>query len=113
MLTDSPLCRVRLAKTDAVAQGLSVCVVDYAFEDLTRATLNCVSPGFIRLMIGEDADRLAGTSVFELHNNEVIQVLAVLRPARVYAGDVTTDPPERGRVPAHSAYGARKFVAKF
>lgn len=63
MLTDPPLGRVELTKTDAVAPGLNVSVADYAFEDLARATLDYVSPGLIRLVIDEDADRLASFCV--------------------------------------------------
>ncbi len=78
MFTDPPLGRVGLTKADAVAQGLNVSVADYQFKDLTRAALDGVTAGLMRLVIDEDADRLVGAAVFGLAGDEVVQALSLL-----------------------------------
>ncbi|WP_291379562.1 FAD-dependent oxidoreductase [Demequina sp.] len=78
LFTDPPLGRVGMTQTQAREAGLNISVANYEMASVTRAALDGVSPGVIRLVVDDDADRLVGAAVFGLHGDEVIHALSIL-----------------------------------
>ncbi|NTV39422.1 MAG: FAD-dependent oxidoreductase, partial [Demequinaceae bacterium] len=78
LFTDPPLGRVGMTEAQARTAGLSVSVSTYEMASVTRAALDGVTPGIVRLVVDADADRLVGAAVFGLHGDEVIQSLSLL-----------------------------------
>lgn len=78
LFTDPPLGRVGLTETQAREAGLNITVSNYEMASLTRAALDGISPGFIRLVVDDDADRVVGAAFFGLHGDEVIQSVSLL-----------------------------------
>lgn len=78
LFTDPPLGRVGLTEAQARAKGLTLKVVTYPMESVTRAALDGQTDGLVRLVVDADADRLVGAAVFGLHGDEVIQALSLL-----------------------------------
>jgi pyruvate/2-oxoglutarate dehydrogenase complex dihydrolipoamide dehydrogenase (E3) component len=78
LFTDPPLGRVGLTESQARNAGLNLNVVAYPMESVTRAALDGVTPGLIKMVVDADADRLVGAATFGLHGDEVIQALSLL-----------------------------------
>jgi pyruvate/2-oxoglutarate dehydrogenase complex dihydrolipoamide dehydrogenase (E3) component len=78
LFTDPPLGRVGMTETQARAAGLNITVASYEMAAVTRATLDGITAGMVRLVVDADADRLVGAAVFGLHGDEVIQALSLL-----------------------------------
>lgn len=78
LFTDPPLGRVGMTEAQARAAGLNITVANYEMASVTRAVLDGITPGMVRLVVDGDADRLVGAAVFGLHGDEVIQALSLL-----------------------------------
>ena len=78
LFTDPPLGRVGMTEAQARAAGLNITVANYEMAAVTRATLDGITAGMVRLVVDADADRLVGAAVFGLHGDEVIQALSLL-----------------------------------
>jgi pyruvate/2-oxoglutarate dehydrogenase complex dihydrolipoamide dehydrogenase (E3) component len=78
LFTDPPLGRVGLTESQARDAGLNISVANYEMASVTRAALDGVSPGMVRLVIDDDADRLVGAAIFGLHGDEVIHALSLM-----------------------------------
>jgi pyruvate/2-oxoglutarate dehydrogenase complex dihydrolipoamide dehydrogenase (E3) component len=78
LFTDPPLGRVGMTETQARKAGLTITVANYEMASVTRAVLDGVTPGMVRLVVDADADRLVGAAIFGLHGDEVIQALSLL-----------------------------------
>jgi len=78
LFTDPPLGRVGMTETQARAAGLDVTVADYQMASVTRAALDGVTQGMVRLVVDADADRLVGAAIFGLNGDEVVQALSLL-----------------------------------
>jgi len=78
LFTDPPLGRVGLTLAQAKDAGLTVSVADYPMASLTKAALDGVAEGFIRLVVDADADRVVGAAAFGLYGDEVIQSLSLM-----------------------------------
>ena len=78
LFTDPPLGRVGMTATEARAARLNVRVASYEMASVTRAALDGVSPGMIRLVVDDATDRMVGAAVFGLNGDEVIQSLSLL-----------------------------------
>ncbi len=78
LFTDPPLGRVGMTETEASAAGLNISVANYEMAKLTRAALDGISPGMIRLVVDDDADRVVGAAFFGLHGDEVVQTVSML-----------------------------------
>lgn len=78
LFTDPPLGRVGMTEAQARAAGLNITVANYEMASVTRAVLDGVTAGLVRLVVDADADRLVGAAVFGLHGDEVIQALSLL-----------------------------------
>ncbi len=78
LFTDPPLGRVGMTETQAREAGLNVEVGNYEMSSLTRAVLDGISPGIMRLVVDADADRVVGAAFFGLHGDEVIQTVSLL-----------------------------------
>lgn len=78
LFTDPPMGRVGMTLAQAKQQGLNVSVANYPMDTLTRAVLDGVKPGLIRLVVDEDRDRLVGATAFGLHGDELIHTLSLL-----------------------------------
>ncbi len=78
LFTDPPLGRVGMTEAGAREAGLTITVANYEMASVTRAALDGITPGMIRLVVDADADRLVGAAVFGLHGDEVIQSLSLL-----------------------------------
>lgn len=78
LFTDPPLGRVGMSQTQARAAGLNINVANYPMASVTRAAVDGISPGMIRLVVDADTDRVVGAAMFGLHGDEVIQSLSLL-----------------------------------
>ncbi len=78
LFTDPPLGRVGMTEAQARAAGLNITVANYEMASVTRAVLDGITPGMVRLAVDADADRLVGAAIFGLHGDEVIQALSLL-----------------------------------
>ncbi|MCB2412578.1 FAD-dependent oxidoreductase [Demequina sp. TTPB684] len=78
LFTDPPLGRVGLTEQQARDAYPNVSVANYEMASVTRAALDGISPGLVRLVVDADADRLLGAAVFGLHGDEVIHALSLL-----------------------------------
>ncbi|NYI40255.1 FAD-dependent oxidoreductase [Demequina lutea] len=78
LFTDPPLGRVGMTEAQARAAGVNITVSNYEMASVTRAALDGITPGMIRLVVDADADRLVGAAIFGLHGDEVIQALSLL-----------------------------------
>jgi pyruvate/2-oxoglutarate dehydrogenase complex dihydrolipoamide dehydrogenase (E3) component len=78
LFTDPPLGRVGMTEAQARAAGLTITVANYEMASVTRAVLDGITPGMVRLVVDADADRLVGAAIFGLHGDEVIQALSLL-----------------------------------
>ena len=78
LFTDPPLGRVGMTETEASAAGLNLNVATYPMASVTKAALDGVTAGLIRLVVDVDADRLVGAAAFGLYGDEVIQSLSLL-----------------------------------
>lgn len=78
LFTDPPLGRVGMTETQAREAELNIEVGNYEMSSLTRAVLDGVSPGIMRLVVDVDADRVVGAAFFGLHGDEVIQAVSLL-----------------------------------
>jgi len=78
LFTDPPLGRVGMTEAQARAAGLTITVSNYEMASVTRAVLDGITPGMVRLVVDADADRLVGAAMFGLHGDEVIQALSLL-----------------------------------
>lgn len=78
LFTDPPLGRVGMTEAQARAAGLNITVANYEMASVTRAVLDGITPGMVRLVVDADADRLVGAAIFGLHGDEVIQALSLL-----------------------------------
>jgi pyruvate/2-oxoglutarate dehydrogenase complex dihydrolipoamide dehydrogenase (E3) component len=89
LFTDPPLGRVGMTEAQARAAGLTITVANYEMASVTRAVLDGITPGMVRLVVDAEADRLVGAAIFGLHGDEVIQALSLLMhvdaPASVLA----------------------------
>ena len=78
LFTDPPLGRVGLTLAQAKDAGLTVSVADYPMASLTKAALDGVTQGFIRLVVDTDADHIVGAAAFGLYGDEVVQSLSLM-----------------------------------
>lgn len=78
LFTDPPLGRVGMTEAQAREAGLNLAAVTYPMESVTKAALDGVTAGLIRLVVDADADRLVGAAAFGLYGDEVIQSLSLL-----------------------------------
>lgn len=78
VFTDPPLGRVGMTLGQAREAGVNLSVADYEMASVTRAALDGVSPGKLRLVIDADRDRLLGAAVLGLHGDEVVHALSML-----------------------------------
>lgn len=90
LFTDPPVGRVGMTETQARATGRRLKVVTYPMESVTRAALDGVTAGLIRLVVDADADRLLGATAFGLHGDEVIQSLSLLMHVDAPASALST-----------------------
>jgi pyruvate/2-oxoglutarate dehydrogenase complex dihydrolipoamide dehydrogenase (E3) component len=78
LFTDPPLGRVGMTETDARAAGINITVANYEMAAVTRAALDGIGHGMIRLVVDADADRVLGAAFFGLHGDEVVQAVSLL-----------------------------------
>ncbi len=78
LFTDPPLGRVGMTETQAREAGLNITVGNYEMASVTRAALDGISPGMMRIVVDADADRVVGAAFFGLHGDEVIQAVSLL-----------------------------------
>jgi pyruvate/2-oxoglutarate dehydrogenase complex dihydrolipoamide dehydrogenase (E3) component len=78
LFTDPPLGRVGMTEREARAAGINISVANYEMASVTRAALDGISPGMIRLVVDDDADRVLGAAFFGLHGDEVVQAVSLL-----------------------------------
>lgn len=78
LFTDPPLGRVGMTETQAREAGLNIAVGDYEMASVTRAALDGISAGKMRIVVDADADRVVGAAFFGLHGDEVIQAVSLL-----------------------------------
>jgi pyruvate/2-oxoglutarate dehydrogenase complex dihydrolipoamide dehydrogenase (E3) component len=78
LYTDPPLGRVGMTQAQALEAGLNITVANYKMASVTRATLDGITDGMIRLVVDADADRVVGAAFFGLHGDEVVQAVSLL-----------------------------------
>lgn len=78
LFTDPPLGRVGMTEAEARAAGLNITVANYEMASVTRAALDGINHGMIRLVVDDDADRVLGAAFFGLHGDEVVQAVSLL-----------------------------------
>lgn len=90
LFTDPPLGRIGMTETQARTAGLNITVSNYEMASVTRAALDGITPGMVRLVVDADEDRLVGAAIFGLHGDEVIQALSLMMHADAPASALAT-----------------------
>ncbi len=90
LFTDPPLGRVGMTETQAREAGLNIKVGNYEMASVTRAALDGISPGMMRIVVDDDADRVVGAAFFGLHGDEVIQAVSLLMHVDAPASAIAT-----------------------
>jgi len=78
VFTDPPLAHVGLSEGDAARQGLSARVAKLPMSGVLRVQATGERPGFMKVLVGESADRILG---FTMLGPEAGEVMAVVQTA--------------------------------
>jgi len=78
MFTDPPLARVGLSEGDAVRRGIKARVINVPMTSVLRAQATDEMQGFMKVLIGENDDRILG---FAMIGSEAGEVMAVVQTA--------------------------------
>jgi pyruvate/2-oxoglutarate dehydrogenase complex dihydrolipoamide dehydrogenase (E3) component len=75
--TDPEIARVGLSEGEAARSGVAVTVFRRPFTDVDRAVLDGEEEGFVKILVREGTDRIAGATVVARHAGEIMNEITL------------------------------------